>query len=164
MLEFLPSRLTTVVWQVVTKMDAVRMRDGLPLEVALTQGLRHQGIMATIRHAEHLRRRGNGSLVTELWLLLEYCDKGSLVVRDAELFCSPCAFFAVVWAVHGSVLLLHAGIPRTAVHRQDRVDTNGEKYYWPATVVPQKSVVHTAPVLVCTLPDRAVDACGRMRQ
>ena len=71
-------------------MDKVRLeKDGIPTEAALTQELTHPSIVRL--HAHMLVRDRRQSLdqpskghiplkSDELWLILEYCDKGSVQV------------------------------------------------------------------------------------
>ena len=71
-------------------MDKVRLEeDGIPTEAALTQALTHPSIVRM--HAHMLVRDRRQSLdqpcnghtplkSDELWLILEYCDKGSVQV------------------------------------------------------------------------------------
>ena len=71
-------------------MDKVRLeKDGIPTEAALTQALTHPSIVRM--HAHMLVRNRRQSLDQhcnghtplkgdELWLILEYCNKGSVQV------------------------------------------------------------------------------------
>ena len=71
-------------------MDKVRLeKDGIPTEAALTQTLSHPSIVRMHAHMLVRDRRqspdqpcnGHAPLKSdELWLILEYCDKGSVQV------------------------------------------------------------------------------------
>ncbi|KAK9916182.1 hypothetical protein WJX75_009766 [Coccomyxa subellipsoidea] len=74
--------------KVVDDAEKVQMQDGKPMEAALTEGLTHPAICRLYAHAlrSHSRtssdawaRENNGGREPdEIWLLLEYCDKGSV--------------------------------------------------------------------------------------
>lgn len=54
---------------------------GQPLEAVLTCDLKHQSIMRMLSHAWWVATdRGGLSGEQQCWMLLEYCDKGSVVV------------------------------------------------------------------------------------
>lgn len=77
--------------KVVDDAEKVQMQNGKPMEAALTEGLTHPAICRLYAHAlrSHSRtssdawaRKNNGGRVPdEIWLLLEYCDKGSVQAR-----------------------------------------------------------------------------------
>ena len=55
---------------------------GQPLESTLTKDLKHPGIMRVLSHAWWVATdRGGSSGEQQCWMLLDYCDKGALVVR-----------------------------------------------------------------------------------
>lgn len=85
--------------KVVDDASKVQMRDGKPMEAALTEGLTHPAICRL--YASNLRshsrtsadawgrEHGPGRAPDEFWLLLEYCDKGSVQVRRRLSFMTP---------------------------------------------------------------------------
>ena len=51
------------------------------MEAVLTRHLKHQSIMRTLTHAWFVATdRGGLGGEQQCWLILEYCDKGSIVV------------------------------------------------------------------------------------
>lgn len=82
--------------KVVDDAEKVQMQDGKPMEAALTEGLTHPAICRLYAHAlrSHSRvssdewQRENRGIPhpDELWLLLEYCDKGCVQVRPHFFF------------------------------------------------------------------------------
>ncbi|BDA44489.1 probable mitogen-activated protein kinase kinase kinase 11 at C-terminar half [Coccomyxa sp. Obi] len=74
--------------KVVDDASNVQMREGMPMEAALTEGLTHTSICRLYAHAlrshsrtssdEWQRDNKGGADSDELWLLMEYCDKGSV--------------------------------------------------------------------------------------
>jgi hypothetical protein len=79
--------------QVISEVDKVQTEaDGTPTEAKLTQGLAHPSIvcMHAYKLVEGVRReslegqvKGAASLKhDELWLILEFCDSGSIQVRE----------------------------------------------------------------------------------
>ena len=59
---------------------------GEPLEALLTRHLKHQSIMKTKSHAWWMATdRGGLSGEQQCWMILEYCDKGSVVVSEPGL-------------------------------------------------------------------------------
>ncbi len=69
--------------QVMEDEGCVRAQDGRPLEAVITEKLRHPALVAALGHATapgpDAHDRGE-----KTWLLLEFCDCGSLIVRPAQ--------------------------------------------------------------------------------
>ena len=76
--------------QVINEVDKVRLeKDGIPTEAALTQALTHPSVVRMHAHMlvrdrrQSLDQHCNGHTPLksdELWLILEYCNKGSVQV------------------------------------------------------------------------------------
>ncbi len=66
--------------QVMEDESCVRMVDGRPLEAVITEKLRHPALVAALGHASAPSRDAHDPRI-ETWLLLEFCDCGSLIVR-----------------------------------------------------------------------------------
>ena len=63
--------------------DVKRLRltaDGEPLEAVLCQGLHHMGVTQTYGWAMHPGEELNGEQYSRCWMLMQYLDRGSLVV------------------------------------------------------------------------------------
>ena len=59
---------------------------GEPVEALLTRDLKHQSIMKTMSHAWWVATdRGGSSGEQQCWMILEYCDRGSVVVSEPGL-------------------------------------------------------------------------------
>ena len=59
---------------------------GEPVEALLTRDLKHQSIMKTMSHAWwRATDRGGSSGEQQCWMILEYCDGGSVVVSKPGL-------------------------------------------------------------------------------
>ena len=69
--------------QVVSDIHRLKLdRCGQPVEAVLTRGLQHQNIMRTLSHAWFMATdRGGLGGEQQCWMILEYCDKGSIAVR-----------------------------------------------------------------------------------
>ena len=80
---FQPTRHPLIAVQVMEDEGCVRAQDGRPLEAVITEKLRHPALVAALGHAAapgtDARDRGE-----KTWLLLEFCDCGSLIVRPAR--------------------------------------------------------------------------------
>ena len=54
---------------------------GEPMEALLTRDLKHQSLMKTMSHAWWVASdRGGLNGEQQCWMMLEYCDRGSVVV------------------------------------------------------------------------------------
>ena len=53
----------------------------MPLEAALLQDMRHDSIVNLLRH----KFTTNSQQERQLWLVMEYCDKGPLDVRHSTV-------------------------------------------------------------------------------
>ena len=118
--------------QVITDCSLVRMKDDRPLEAVITSGFKNPGIVRTIAYSWlcHRSSRSSSSAATpvssanadspasvawdsanshprddgrEMWMLLEYCDRGSLLVRPPGILSTaavtgvcPCNHFTVI--------------------------------------------------------------------
>ena len=63
--------------------DVKRLRltaEGEPLEAVLCHGLHHMGVTQTYGWAMHPSRGPNGEQHLHCWMLMQYLDRGSLVV------------------------------------------------------------------------------------
>lgn len=60
--------------------------NGEPMEATSTRDLKHPSIMKTMAHAWWVASdRGGLSGEQQCWMILEYCDRGSVVVSRAGL-------------------------------------------------------------------------------
>ena len=66
--------------QVIEDAECVRLHDGQPLEAVITEKLRHPNLVAALEYAT-VPGRDPYNPHDETWLLLDYCDRGSLIVR-----------------------------------------------------------------------------------
>ena len=58
----------------------MRLHEGQPLEAVITEKLRHPNLVAALDYAT-VPGRDPYNPHDETWLLLDYCDRGSLIVR-----------------------------------------------------------------------------------
>ena len=66
--------------QVIEEAECVRLHEGRPLEAVITEKLRHPNLVAALGYAT-VPGRDPYNPHDETWLLLDYCDRGSLIVR-----------------------------------------------------------------------------------
>lgn len=60
----------------------MRLHDGQPLEAVITEKLRHPNLVAALGYAT-VPGRDPYNPHDETWLLLDFCDRGSLIARPA---------------------------------------------------------------------------------
>ncbi len=66
--------------QVMEDSECVRMYDGRPLEAVITEKLKHPSLVAALGFAS-VAGADPYHPHQETWLLLQYCDRGCLIVR-----------------------------------------------------------------------------------
>lgn len=55
---------------------------GQPIEAVVTKNVRHMGITRTLAHAWWVAKdRGGADGEKQCWMVMEYCNRGTLVVR-----------------------------------------------------------------------------------
>ena len=81
-LEVITLTLTLMPAQVIEDAECVRLHDGQPLEAVITEKLRHPNLVAALDYAT-VPGRDPYNPHDETWLLLDFCDRGSLIVRPA---------------------------------------------------------------------------------
>jgi len=75
--------------QVIERLDTVRVnRQGVPIEVALTQDMHHLGVARCLawgigKPDPQLAKLSPAAAMPTAWMVQEYCDKHTLVVRTA---------------------------------------------------------------------------------
>ena len=72
--------------QVVRDINRLKLDpSGEPVEALLTRDLKHRSMMKTLAHAWWMATdRGGAGGEQQCWMLLEYCDKGSIVVSRTK--------------------------------------------------------------------------------
>lgn len=68
--------------------DVRRLRltaEGQPLEAVLCHGLHHMGVTQTYGWAMHPGEGHNGEQFLRCWMLMQYLDRGSLVVSGLHM-------------------------------------------------------------------------------
>lgn len=68
--------------QIVSKVARVNLdANGCPIEAAVTKNVRHIGITRTLAHSWWMANdRGGMTGEKQCWMIMEYCDQGTLVV------------------------------------------------------------------------------------
>ena len=74
--------------------------EGQPIEAMLTKNLKHMGITRTLAYAWWVATdRGGTEGEKQCWMIMEYCDRGNIVVRTKLLPDHSKAPAAVKWHV-----------------------------------------------------------------
>ena len=86
-IQSMPSKHCLCRMQVVRDIHRLKLDPrGEPLEALLTRDLKHQNLMRTMSHAWWVASdRGGLSGEQQCWMILEYCNKGSVVVSRPDL-------------------------------------------------------------------------------
>ena len=72
--------------QVLEDSKSMKMCDGRPLEAVITEKLKHPSLVAALGYAT-VAGRDPYNMREETWLLLQYCDRGSLIVSGSSSAC-----------------------------------------------------------------------------
>jgi len=110
--------------QVMEDESCVRMVDGRPLEAVITEKLRHPALVAALGHASAPSRDAHDPRI-ETWLLLEFCDCGSLIVRAARALIgwwTACVWtmnslYKPLWMLQLSACLLRLALSHCKSHK-----------------------------------------------
>ena len=97
--------MTMFLSQIVSNIGRLNLdAHGQPIEAVVTQNARHMGVTRTLAHAWwEANDRGGLAAEKQCWMIMEYCDKGTLVVCHsltvlccAELCCAAQGLAVVI--------------------------------------------------------------------